>query len=197
MRKSSERHPLAVLRRIIGMNQPEFAEMVGLSESTIAKIESLRLPLSPENAILIASQTGCSSTWLAAGDPEAPPRATFSITEEGEEPEPNDRYSSYPFTLETFQYVRALRQKGGMIEGVEDPAYMVVADSIQELLRALHRATKAGKTEYAHIKLYNLVQSMTKDLGASDPWDDDFVDYLEQVLDSVVELTRIDQTGRD
>jgi hypothetical protein len=74
---------------------------------------------------------------------------------------------------------------------------MVVADSLQELLRALHKATKNGKVGYAHVKLFNLVQAMTKDLGASDPWDDDFSDYLGQVLDSIVHLTKIDRTGRD
>lgn len=197
MRKSSERHPLAVLRRIIGLNQPKFAEEVGLAESTIAKIESLRLPLSPENALLIASQTGCSPTWLSAGDPKAPPAASFAVPKEGEKIEKPDRFTFYPFTQETFQYVRAQRQQGNLLEEIEDPAYMVVADSIQELIRTLHKATKEGRGAYAHVKLFNLVQTLSNELGSSDPWDDDFADYLGQVLDSVVRLTKIDRTGRD
>lgn len=75
MRKSFLLHPIAVVRDIIGMPQPRFAELTGTGESTLAKIESLRLPLSKEMAIRITNEVGVSTRWLMNGDPKAPPIA--------------------------------------------------------------------------------------------------------------------------
>jgi transcriptional regulator with XRE-family HTH domain len=197
MRKSSERHPLAVLRRIIKMSQPEFAKMVGLSESTIAKIESLRLSLSPENALLIQEQTGCSANWLSAGDPKAPPAAFVPTPEDRGEVKEYHKFDFHPFTLETFQWVRSRRQAGLPVEPDEDPKEFVVAECIQEILRACHKAKKDGKRSYAQVKLYQLASEFVSDLGSTDPWEDDFLEYQVRVLDSSLHLTSIDRTPMD
>jgi transcriptional regulator with XRE-family HTH domain len=105
MRHSSLRHPIAVLRKIIEIAQPEFARLAGIAESTLAKIESLRLPLSTENAIKISSQTGISMSWLMAGDPLLPPLAD-------EFRSPADGKKLVPFTQELFERCRAEIEDG-------------------------------------------------------------------------------------
>jgi hypothetical protein len=75
MRRSSLRHPVALVRKIVGLAQPNFAKLVGIAESTLAKIESLHLPLSKENAIRITDETGVSMRWLLAGQTHELPTA--------------------------------------------------------------------------------------------------------------------------
>jgi len=88
MRHSSLRHPVAVVRKIIGLSQPEFSRLAGIAESTLAKIESLRLPLSKQNAIRIADETGVSMRWLLKGNPQDPPPADeFRFTTGGKSPQ--------------------------------------------------------------------------------------------------------------
>jgi len=193
MRKSSERHPLAILRRIIGLSQPEFAELTGISESTVAKIESLRLPLSEENALLIESETGCSAQWLKTGDVTQPPVTSFSVNKvkDGEK----DWFTDKPFTLEVFQWHRASKQAGLSVEEAGDDRNLVLASAIQDLIRACHSADKNGKRNYAELKLYNMVQAMSRELGATDPWNEEFSEYLGKVLDSVVFINQYDSSG--
>jgi transcriptional regulator with XRE-family HTH domain len=196
MRQSYLRHPLAILRQIIQLSQPEFARLVGLSESTVSKIESLRLELSEEIALLIESETGCSARWLLNADPTRPPLASVIVTESGtvNRAEPDD---DTPFTLEVFQWVRSRKRAGLPLEADDPSKHFIIADAVQELLRACHHAEKKGKRDYAQAKLYGMVQSFSKDLGVSDPWDDDFIEYMVTVLDSVVHITQLDNYAGD
>jgi transcriptional regulator with XRE-family HTH domain len=109
MRRSSLRHPIAVLRSIIEIAQPDFSRLVGIAESTLAKIESLRLPLSKENAIKICNETGASMRWLMAGDPWAPP-----IADELQFLPINKK--SVPFTRKLFEEFRARIEAGDFPE---------------------------------------------------------------------------------
>lgn len=193
MRKSSERHPLAILRRIIGLSQPEFAELSGMSESTVAKIESLRLPLSEENALLIESETGCSAQWLKAGDVAQTPVTSYSINKA--KGTSDDWFTDKPFTLEVYQWLRSRKQAGIPIEETSDDRNLVVASAIHDLIRACHSAEQNGKKNYAELKLYNMVQAMSRELGITDPWDDELTDYLGKVLDSVVFINQYDAHG--
>lgn len=192
MRKSSERHPLAVLRRIIGLSQQEFGKLVGLSESTIAKIESLTLDLSTENALHIQNETGCSAAWLSSGKPNTKPIAAIYAPDEEELLEEIDLDEPKEYTLASFQYVRTLRKRGLSVEPVDDPNDYMIAESIQELLRSCYRATRLGQKNLAQMELYKLVRTFTKEFGISDPWDEGFPEYLGQVLDSVVHITNVD-----
>jgi transcriptional regulator with XRE-family HTH domain len=72
MRHSPLRHPLAVLRQIIGLGQKELAQRVGKSTSTIQAIELGKLKLSEDLAAKIEEQTGVNSLWLLYGDPTNP-----------------------------------------------------------------------------------------------------------------------------
>ena len=47
------------LRKLTGLNQTKFAEMLGVSRSTVQSVELGRLPLSAELARRIADATGC------------------------------------------------------------------------------------------------------------------------------------------
>ena len=73
MRPSPLRHPLAVLRQVIGLGQKELAEIVGKSTATIQAIELGKLNLSEELALKISVETGVSARWLLDGDPNVEP----------------------------------------------------------------------------------------------------------------------------
>lgn len=105
MRHSSLRHPVAIVRKVVGMSQPVFAKLVGIAESTLAKIESLRLPLSKDNAIRITDETGVSMRWLIAGNTQEPPHADeFRFNQKG---------GKYPrFDQQLFEKRRAQIQGG-------------------------------------------------------------------------------------
>jgi transcriptional regulator with XRE-family HTH domain len=72
MRPSPLRHPLAVLRQIVGITQKELANLVGKSAATVQAIELGKLALSEELAAKIENQTGVSSDWLLDGDVTRP-----------------------------------------------------------------------------------------------------------------------------
>jgi transcriptional regulator with XRE-family HTH domain len=72
MRSSALRHPLAVLRQIVGITQKELANLVGKSAATVQAIELGKLALSEELAAKIENQTGVSSDWLLDGDVTRP-----------------------------------------------------------------------------------------------------------------------------
>jgi len=69
------RHPLAVLRYIIGLNQQELADLCGCSRPIIESVELLRRPFTKKLAMKIADATGVSIEWLLDGNAEAPPEA--------------------------------------------------------------------------------------------------------------------------
>ena len=69
------RHPLAVLRQILGMSQAQLGELCGHSGRTIQAVELGKLALSEGLSYRIAQATGVSVEWLLNGDPTAPPKA--------------------------------------------------------------------------------------------------------------------------
>lgn len=93
MRPSQLKHPVAVLRKIIGLGQKELADLIGCSISTLQSIElgPERLALSAELAQKIAEQTGVSVQWLAKGDPSVRPST----------------WNGGPYDRAFFEYVRA------------------------------------------------------------------------------------------
>src|SRR5207245_1841369 len=72
MRRSAERHALAVLRLKLEKTQQEMADLVGCSRRTIQAIELGNLALSAKLAEKIQAQTGVDATWLAKGEIERP-----------------------------------------------------------------------------------------------------------------------------
>lgn len=85
------KHPVGVLRRIIGKTQQEFARLLGdYSHHTIEAIERGALRLSEGLAQQISEKTGINVGWLLRGDPKAPPLDTHER----------------PYTKETFERAR-------------------------------------------------------------------------------------------
>jgi hypothetical protein len=78
MRPSPLRHPLAVLRQLVGISQKQLADLVGKSTSAIQRIELKELDLSEELAHKISLETGISMKWLLDGDPSVPPFGDFN-----------------------------------------------------------------------------------------------------------------------
>ena len=82
-----ERHPLAVLRRLLCKTQPEMAALLGCAVVTVQFIEANRLKLSEKLAQTISRKTAISPAWLLKGDPLAAPLDTAGA----------------PYTRETFE----------------------------------------------------------------------------------------------
>ena len=71
MRSSSHQHNVARLRTLLGIKQPEFAQIIGCSLATLQSIEINRLPLSEKIAVSIATETDVSIPWLTNNNLEA------------------------------------------------------------------------------------------------------------------------------
>jgi len=93
MRRSNFKHPLAVLRQIIGYGQKEMAELAECSAATIQSIELGRLKLSEKLGVLISGKTGIKLSWLLEGDPDKPPIGDY-FDEQG---------VNKPYTKELFE----------------------------------------------------------------------------------------------
>ncbi len=109
MRPSPLRHPVAVLRTIIGLGQKHLADLCSCSTRTIQAVELGNLKLSETLATKIAEATGASTAWLLKGDPAAPPESGNSITP----------YSTYrtQYTKDIYQFHRALLEApAGLVE---------------------------------------------------------------------------------
>ncbi len=78
MRRSPQRHTLAVLRILIGFTQKEMAQILECSVPTIQAVELGKLKLSMDLAQRVHFQTGASTEWLLADDVSKP-----ALTEEG------------------------------------------------------------------------------------------------------------------
>jgi hypothetical protein len=75
MRTSSRKTPAAILREIIEIKVPEWAEILERSPHSVHDLECGRLKLSPALATKINYETGISIGWLMDGNPSAPPVA--------------------------------------------------------------------------------------------------------------------------
>jgi transcriptional regulator with XRE-family HTH domain len=95
VKPSTLRHPVAVLRKICGLYQKEFADKIGCSRIYVQKIEQTPehggQKLSSKLAQRIFHETGVSLDWLLGGDPSAPP-----VSAKGE-----------PYTCETYKNAQA------------------------------------------------------------------------------------------
>ncbi len=72
MRPSPLRHPLAILRNIIGLTQKQLADLAECARPTVQAIE-LKLHLSEKLALKIAYQTGVHVGWLLADNVKTAP----------------------------------------------------------------------------------------------------------------------------
>jgi transcriptional regulator with XRE-family HTH domain len=73
MRPSNQRHPLAVLRVLVGLTQKEMAAILDCSTPTIQAVELGKLKLSEKLAEHISIKTGIKIDWLLQNDVGQPP----------------------------------------------------------------------------------------------------------------------------
>ena len=83
MQRSPLLHPLAILRKTIGLTQKEMGDLVNRAARTIQSIELNKLPLTEELALRIAEATGVDEAWLFAGDPSVPPEKGVTLVNAG------------------------------------------------------------------------------------------------------------------
>lgn len=127
MRSSGLKHTLAVLRTTIDEKQDGFASLIGKTVSTVASIESGRLPLSEELAEHIAAETGVNLSWLLANKTKKPIVA----------------WDGKPYTLEKYKkYRAALRSDEGL---QRDEVGHAVEKFLNQFFCALLFATVWGK----------------------------------------------------
>ena len=117
MRLSSQRHPLAVLRVIIGLTQKEMATILECSTPTIQAIELGKLKISEKLAGITSLKTGINLKWLLDDDVTKPP------VDVGGSPYNRERF-------EDFQAM-ALQQKHNFLGGMQ--ASMTFITSVKRL----------------------------------------------------------------
>lgn len=150
MRRSSLRHRVAIARNVIGIAQPEFSRLVGIPESTLAKIESLRLPLSKGNAIRIADQTGVSMRWLLDGPMGHPIADELLFRVDGEK--------LVPFTRELFEQRQAQIAAG-------DSTNIVIFPQFDLLEAVATSAVRRGQQRMFNYKVLKAIDELRKEFG--------------------------------
>lgn len=138
MRRSSYRHPIAVLRTVLDLSTEEFAALVGCSKSTVESIEAgpRRLKLSDALAMAISEATGVSLVWLLQGNPKVP------II---------DRLGA-PYTKAQFTQMRATFEAGP----AKIPLSSWLRAGVIQLAQLLDRAETAGVCQ---LVLYRVLRS--------------------------------------
>jgi DNA-binding XRE family transcriptional regulator len=141
MKPSPLKHPLAVLRKIIGLGQKELAALVGCSTETIQAIELKKLKLSEELSGKIAEQTGVSAEWLWHADVNVPPRKWMAV--------PWMLLRKDPYTKDCFKFHRAFIAAKAMSIGEMDSIFLrdKLLDNNYAGLDALLRKVYEQKTE--------------------------------------------------
>ena len=143
----TERHPLAVLRRVIGKTQPAMAKMLGCSAATIQSIEVGRLKMSESLAQKISRKTDISPAWLLQGDSVAPPVDTTGA----------------PYTQESFELNQPILHPLPVI-GVSD----WLSGIWRQVLGILASAHKRGELPLCEYKLKESLRALEKRFGYRD-----------------------------
>ena len=148
MRRSPQRHPLAVLRLKLGLGQKEMAALLKCSRPTIQAIELGKLKLSERLATEIAIQTGASLDWLLAGNPAAPQ------SQWGGE-----------YTMEEFERVQADLVQPRTDETDLEYISEFYLDCVSRLGEALLAAIKADHYPIFRYRLRQLLQRVEEEFG--------------------------------
>lgn len=162
MRPSPFRHPLAVLRTILGLSQEEFGREIkppgrqqGLSRRTIQAIELGKLRLTEENALLIQQKTGVSVHWLLEGNTAI-------------EPYMEDVDGRHPYTKEIFDRIKAHEASG--IESVYPEStpsrlHVEALATMHDWFPILSSANKNVKGELVVYYLHKFLGEMREQFG--------------------------------
>lgn len=143
------KHTLAVLRRTIGLEQKEMAELLGCSPATIQAVEYGKLPLSARLAERAALETGAGLDWLLDNHLKRGPVDSVGR----------------PLTVQTFQETRAARTRpqdtGSDLDRIRE-AYPFAIDVVGSILL---KAFEAGRVDLYVYKLLSALQELGVELG--------------------------------
>jgi hypothetical protein len=139
MRTSSRKTTAAVLREIIGIKVPEWAEILDRSPHSVHDLESGRLKLSPGLAEKINYETGISIKWLLDGKAEAPPVAEFG----GE------------YTKATYEKVQGQKKYFARVEENN-----LKSDALEFLRTICNILLNANRKRNYHLVAYRIGQSL-------------------------------------
>ena len=153
MRPSPLRHPLAVLRQIIGISQGELAVLVGKSRATIQAVELRKLNLSEELGIKIALETGVSLRWLLDGDPAVAPWVESLLGPGAQQ-----------FTRESFERCRARRAIG---EGPEMQPLVFPEITAARFIAIYEAALEHPDRNLATYRISKFLEALEKEFGIS------------------------------
>lgn len=178
MRRSPLRHPLAVLRTLLGLSQKEFGGLVKRSPRTIQSIELGRHSLSVDLALCIAVETGISVEWLLDAQPDQQPSIWGS--------------RNFPYSKEHFEKWRACMHRGlkptfrdlvgddlakknlgelwGEFEDVgveQNQTYWgeFVPTHFRQILAILAAAANKGRDALVNYRLIKFIRSLEQDFG--------------------------------
>jgi transcriptional regulator with XRE-family HTH domain len=156
MKRSSHRHPVAILREICGLYQKEFADLIGCSRIYVQKIEQTPQHsgqrLSEKLAQRIFHETGISLTWLLDGDPLAPPlsgrgepytRQTFERSQA--EKIYFDRVADWQFSNDFLDFAGRLRAI--LARANQRKTYYMVAYQVRKFIDSLAEKHGEDKTK--------------------------------------------------
>jgi len=160
MRPSPLRHPVAVLRLLLGLSQQGFANLTRRSRPTVKAVELCKLSLSEKFAEDISAATGIDPRWLLAGDPSTPPRRLDG---------PGDYSREY---FEEWLAVQHL-EKNVPPSALTDPDAIASEEGKRhgEALAAILRsAISAGTTKYAvaAYRIEKFLRQMERDFGTAE-----------------------------
>jgi transcriptional regulator with XRE-family HTH domain len=191
MRKSPQKHTVAILRNIICLTQAKFGKLVHKSGRTIQMIElNSNYRLTPELADKISYETHVDLDWLLRNDVSKPPISQYKK----------------PYTKEDFEWAQAVNC-GKAIDKSSPEGFIVELQVLFATLVARIGATalaaqKSGKVNLFRWKSTRAIEELEHEFGASasdanallsawPPWRGETYDLEEFKLDSMMKLLNI------
>jgi transcriptional regulator with XRE-family HTH domain len=175
---SPKRHPLAVLRLLIGKSQKEMAELAGCSAVAIQRIELCSLPLSDKLGSKIVFETGVSLTWLMAGKPDAPCLDAMGR----------------PYTKKTFEKGRVRLENPQGDADADDFARWVMQHAVTRLAAIQAQAVHRKKLDWFCYRLADALEALEGEFGICRPVMQTAVPHKKRPVPAVPDLSKMAKT---
>ena len=173
MRKSPQRHPMAVLRLILGLGQKEMATLLKCSKPTIQAIELGKLKISARLAHETVMQTGISLEWLLNSNAQEPPVNTWT----GQ------------YTADTFKQVQAELIRPRTDETDSDFIFDFYLECVSRLGGAMLSSIEANKYSPFRYKLRQLLKEIEDKFGTWPTLDEDLRTAIDVAMSEIPPYT--------
>jgi hypothetical protein len=175
MRTSSRKTTAAVLRDIIEIKVPEWAEILERSPHTIHDVECGRLKLSAALAAKMNYESGISIKWLLDGNPAARP-----ISRYGEK-----------YTKAIFEKVQARKKHRAHVE--EDQIKYNALEFLRTILNILTNANRKRNYHLAAYRTWKALDELHNEFGA----DEKISAYMEAPYPSGLPLATLPEHAKN